>query len=121
MTDIPMPPRVAVLPVNKAGYPVPWFVDRDADVNGQPDFRYADPRKLDRAIAYSLCWVCGQRRGVHASFVIGPMCSVNRVSAEPPCHLDCAIYSARACPFVANRKMVRRDRQMPLGKLDPPG
>jgi hypothetical protein len=36
------------------------------------------------------------------------MCAINRVSSEPPCHYECAQYSARACPFLANPQMIRR-------------
>lgn len=119
--DIPMPATIKALPVNRAGYPIPWFVDRDADVDGQPDFRVASRSKLRDAVRFHVCWVCGVRRGVHASFVVGPMCAVNRTSAEPPCHRDCAIYSARACPFLATPTMTRRERHLPEHRVDPPG
>jgi hypothetical protein len=72
-----------------------------------------DSRKLRDAIRFETCWICGEHRGRNAAFVIGPMCAVNRVSAEPPSHLDCAVYSARRCPFLANPNMQRRDRGKP--------
>jgi hypothetical protein len=39
-------------------------------------------------------------------FVIGPMCAINRNTAEPPCHFDCAEFAVKACPFMRfpNRK-----------------
>jgi hypothetical protein len=50
------------------------------------------------------------------------MCAVNRVSAEPPSHLDCAIYAAQACPFLANPNMVRRERGLvEMGRVEPAG
>jgi hypothetical protein len=109
---VPMPARIARLPRNKVGYPIPWFVAAQPD--GTFDFRVADPRKQILAGRERLCWVCGQQLGVYVSFPIGPMCAVNRISGEPPAHRECAEYSARACPFLAIPGMRRRDR----GDLD---
>jgi hypothetical protein len=55
------------------------------------------------------------------AFVIGPMCSINRVSSEPPSHRDCAIYSAEHCPFLTIPKMHRRENALPEGNMDPAG
>lgn len=68
-----------------------------------------DPTKFVRAIKEKLCWVCGQRLGVHYSFVAGPMCGINRTSSEPPSHHECAVWSAVNCPFLSNPRMVRRE------------
>lgn len=111
---VAMPDRIARLPRDKHGRPIPCFVH--VDDAGVPDFRVIGAGKMAAAHRFDLCWVCGQRCGRHAAFVIGPMCGVNRVSAEPPSHLDCAVYSARACPFLATPSMRRRDRD--LGPLD---
>lgn len=101
----PPPPRIARLPVHR-GYPVPWFV---AWIDGVPEFRAMDAKKLRRAVVDRLCWVCGEPLGSFKTFVIGPMCGINRVSAEPPSHLDCARYAARNCPFLKNPRMSRRE------------
>ena len=37
------------------------------------------------------------------------MCGVNRTTTEPPCHLDCALYSVKNCPFLSRPHMVRRE------------
>ena len=100
-----LPPRLRSLPLAR-GYPVPWFV---AWIDGVPDFRISDRQKYARAIRERRCWVCGDRLGVHLAFVIGPMCGINRTTTEPPCHLDCADWSARACPFLARPHARRRD------------
>jgi len=115
-----LPRRMALLPQDKAGHPVPWFV---AWIDGKPDFRVIGPGKLAEAVRCSLCWVCGHgfTGGEDRAFVIGPMCAVNRVSAEPPCHVDCAIWSARNCPFLATPNMVRRERHIPEGTENPAG
>lgn len=109
---IPMPETIGKLPIGPNGFPVPWFV---AWVDGRPEFRCADPKKLKTAIRHRRCWVCGGPIDGWLAFVIGPMCSVNRVSAEPHCHRECAVFSARACPFLSKPHMVRRENDLPEG------
>lgn len=114
----PMPPRIARLPRNKAGFPVPDFV---AWIDGVPDFRVLGPGKLRDAVRFRTCWLCGEPLGANAAFVIGPMCAINRVSAEPPSHRDCADYAARACPFLTTPGMRRRDAGLPDDAREPDG
>ncbi|MEI5520722.1 hypothetical protein WB388_08915 [Streptomyces brasiliscabiei] len=107
------PPRIARLPRDKHGRPIPWFVDY---VDGEPDFRIADTRKRRGATMFRCCWLCGHAlrndvlgpAATQYAYVIGPMCAVNRVSSEPPAHRDCAIYAATACPFLTTPGMRRR-------------
>lgn len=113
-----MPERIAALPMSERGYPVPFFV---AWLDGKPEFRIADARKKHECIRDKLCWVCGQRTGKFKCFPIGPMCVVNRNTAEPPCHLDCAEWSVQACPFMLNPNMVRRENNLPEDIVDPAG
>lgn len=108
--DVPKPPRIATLATNPAGYPIPWFV---ADGTPDPDFRVIAPERVVRAIRETRCWVCGQQLGAWKAFVIGPMCAVNRITAEPPSHLSCAEYSVQACPFLANPAKRRRTGGLP--------
>jgi hypothetical protein len=114
------PGRIARLPVNKAGYPVPWFV---AFIDGAPDFRVIRAGGIQAALRGRLCWVCGVpfARQEDRAFVIGPMCAVNRVSAEPPSHRECAAWSATHCPFLSVPRMVRRERHKPEGAANPAG
>lgn len=107
----PLPPHMRGLPVNAKGYPVPWFVGPGID--GEPDFRVVDAGKIGRAINQRLCWLCGRPIGKTASFTVGPMCVINRISAEPPSHRACASFAAKACPFLAHPKAVRREANMP--------
>jgi hypothetical protein len=109
---------MAKLPVDKHGRPVPWFV---AWIDGKPDFRVIGPGKVADAINFERCWLCGQHRGRYSTFVIGPMCAVNRISAEPPSHGDCAVYAAQACPFLTTPNMRRRDSGKPEGTSEPAG
>jgi hypothetical protein len=104
--DVPLPRRMMGLPRDDRGWIVPWFVDwRD----GQPVFPAFDPAKFRRAVNRNdrRCWVCGEKLGRTLVFVVGPMCVINRVTSEPPCHRDCADYSMQVCPFLANPRMGR--------------
>jgi hypothetical protein len=98
ITDAPV--RIKLLPRDDRGYPVPWFV---ATIDGTPDFSVMDGRRIVEAVKRQRCWVCGgPLLDSRVAFTIGPMCAVNRNTAEPPEHLDCAIYSATHCPFLTN-------------------
>jgi hypothetical protein len=99
------PPRMLDLPVDKRGYPVPYFVDW---IKGEPEFRAMDRRKLAHCIKHQCCWVCGKPLFRERVFTVGPMCAINRISAEPPSHRECAEYSAKNCPFLVKPQMVRR-------------
>jgi hypothetical protein len=101
----PLPSRMKNLPVDERGYVVPWFVDW---IDGKPEFRAMDPNKWIQAVKFKKCWVCGERLGRWMTFVAGPMCGINRTSSEPPCHLECAEWSARNCPFLNNPDSIRR-------------
>lgn len=115
----PLPPRFAALPIDPVrGYPVPWFV---AWVDGKPDFRIIDDRKRYTAVAEARCWLCGERMGAYKTFVIGPMCAINRISSEPPSHLDCADFAARACPFLVRPHAQRREGNLPEDHQEAPG
>ncbi len=114
----PVPPRMEYLPHDHRGFPVPWFV---AWIDGVPDFRVIGPGRVQKAIRENRCWLCGHPRGVHSTFVIGPMCAVNRVSSEPPCHLECAEFAAKACPFLANPRMRRNEKDLPEETSEPAG
>lgn len=103
-----MPRTMQKLPLAR-GYPVPWFVDW---IDGKPEFRAMDPDKYLRAVRESLCWVCGERLQSSKCFVAGPMCGINRTSAEPPSHPQCGRWSAQNCPFLSTPAMGRREDQV---------
>lgn len=108
------PPRIAALRRNSVGYPIPFFVADQASAN--PDFRIAGRPQMRAAVVAERCWVCGQRRsGADDTFSVGPMCAVNRVSAEPPSHYECAEYSIKVCPFLQRPGMRRREQGIKQG------
>ena len=114
----PLPERMRALPLSDKGYPVPYFA---SVINGQPNFTLADPHKWTRCIEQDRCWICGQPLGVFKVFVIGPMAAMNRISGEPPSHLDCAEYAAAACPFLLYPKAKRRELADDIPQEPPPG
>jgi hypothetical protein len=113
-----IPPRMKKLEISDEGYPVPWFVSWP---NGKPDFRAVDTEKLVIAVRHKKCFLCGENLGSYMTFVIGPMCAVNRTSAEPPVHHSCGLYSVKACPFLTQPKMRRNEKDMPIDKINPAG
>lgn len=114
-----LPPRIATLPKDHRGFPVPWFVQwmeggRPCAVGtGEPDFRVIDTEKFRIAMRSPRCWICGQPMGVHRVFAIGPMCSINRIISEPPSHRECSEFAVKACPFLANPRMRRNEKNLP--------
>lgn len=113
----PLPQKMHRLPIDKRGFPVPFFV---AIVNGEPDHRIVEPRAMMHCIEQGLCWICGGQLSVYKSFVIGPMCAINRINSEPPSHRDCARYAVEACPFMARPHAKRREAGMPDQSLSQP-
>jgi hypothetical protein len=116
VTDVP--PNIDRLDRDHRGYPIPAFVAR---IDGAPDFRVIETEYFRQALQRSLCWICGQRRSAKATFVIGPMCAINRVSAEPPSHHACAVYAAQQCPFLNDPARRRGPAHMPDGTTKPGG
>jgi hypothetical protein len=111
--DIPLPRRMARRPVNDKGFPVPYFV---AKVNGEWDFRAFSGEAISACVLKRLCWLCGEPLGRYLAFVIGPMCAINRISSEPPSHLECAQYAVMACPFLTKPRMRRNEVDLPVGQ-----
>lgn len=113
-----LPARIAKLPVDKRGFPVPRFV---ALIDGEPDHRVVEPAYMPMASRFGLCWICGEPLGAFKTFLVGPMCTVNRVSSEPPQHRECAQFAAKACPFLTKPHMKRREAGLPADLVDPAG
>lgn len=112
-----LPERMQRLPIDERGFPVPYFVPW---IDGKPEFRGFDGEKMVICVRHRRCWLCGEPLGKFMVFVIGPMCAVNRVSAEPPSHRECALYAVQACPFLTQPKMRRNEKDMPE-HLEPAG
>lgn len=116
----PLPKRMRHLPIDDRGYPVPHFV---AWMDGKPDHRVMDGKKLRPAIERRLCWMCGLplSRNDVPTFCIGPMCCITRTIAEPPSHIECLRWAVRACPFLTRPRAKRRDANLPDEAQPPAG
>lgn len=112
-----IPPAMARRPRDSRGFPIPWFIQQSP-----LDFRVIRPLGTGQAHKQRICWLCGEPRyEKRLAFAVGPMCTVNRVSSEPPSHPECARFAAIACPFLSNPRMRRNDKDMPDNAADPPG
>jgi hypothetical protein len=109
----PLPGRFLKLPLDHRGYPVPKFVWKKPD--GGFDFRVVEPGWPEKCVRSRLCWLCGERLGKFMCFVIGPMCAINRNTAEPPCHRECAEFAVQACPFMRYPNRKRDGDDLPEG------
>lgn len=95
-------------PVDHRGFYVPWFVTAKTD-DGLWDFVRIDPRRIREAYDREICFISGEPLGRYRSFVIGPMCCINRITAEPPSKREIAEWSTRVCPFISNPMAKRPD------------
>jgi hypothetical protein len=116
--SVPIPVRMSKLPRDHRGFIVPKFV---AFIDGKPDFRVIDTPFFVAAVKHDLCWLCGEKLGRYKAYVIGPMCAVNRTTSEPACHRECATYALQVCPFLAQPKMRRNEKNMPENYIEPAG
>lgn len=116
---IDLPDRMAKLPRDPRGYPIPQFVF--INIDGVADFRVIRPGWVAHCVNQSRCWLCGERLGAYQVFVIGPMSGINRVSSEPPSHRDCALFAAKNCPFLTRPLAKRNERDLPEDHVAAPG
>jgi hypothetical protein len=105
------------LKIDPRGFPVPWFTPWDRE-KGEWNFQAIDPRRIRLAVERDTCWICGQKLFANKAFVIGPMCAINRITQEPPSHVECATFAAQACPFLSRPRM-RRAPITPEGRNVP--
>ena len=100
--DIPMPKRMRRLPLTEQGFPTLFFAPVK---NGQAIIRSVDVEKFRRCIEQRLCWLCGEPLDRLMTFVVSVTNAYTKVTLEPPCHHECAVYAMRACPFITNPNM----------------
>lgn len=111
--DLPIPPELSHLPVDKRGYPVPYFVTK---VKGEWEFRFIDINHIKKIIREELCHICGKPlKGSDVYFISGPRGFQNRASSDAGMHEVCARFSLEACPHLYYQKAERR-RNDELGK-----
>lgn len=101
MKGVPIPARMAHLPKDRRGYPIPTMVL--VDDGGRPHFQINDEHVRQRLIKQDRCAICGQKLFRGRWFVGGPMsCFSERGSyIDPPLHAECAAYALAVCPYLA--------------------
>ena len=107
--DLPwLPKHMQHLPVDHRGFPIPWFVETLADSGTRlPHRRLQETSGRGQAEA-----VLGVRRAPRAVHGVCPRPDVcgDAHHLRPPCHLDCAIFAATACPFLIRPRMKRNTK-----------
>ena len=114
-----MPPRIARLPRDSRGYPIPWNVLRASD--GTPFFTINDDTKASKAIRLGLCPICGGELGRWRWFVGGPRSAFDPHGwyLDLPGHRECMEYALQACPYLATPKYLGRVDVIHPEKLPP--
>lgn len=106
-----MPERIARLPRDKRGFPIPWNVLQD---NGVPFFTVNDSEKHNLALRSRLCPICGDCLGRWKWFAGGPLSAFHEAGGyfDLPGHADCMRYALSTCPYLALPQY--------LGRIDVP-
>jgi hypothetical protein len=113
------PDRIARLPHDSRGLPIPWNVLRGPD--GTPFFTVNDDRRAWRALREHLCPLCGERLGRWLWWVGGPLSAFdpNGWYLDLPGHHDCITFALAACPYLAAPKYIGRIDVANPSKLPP--
>ncbi|MGW1106087.1 hypothetical protein [Streptomyces sp. NPDC002540] len=104
MVDLPpMPGRVAGLPRDERGYPVP---SENAWVRGKPQLALQDFRRSGTLWAGARCAICGLALGndvpyrLFADDEVHPTLKAGACTRfDGPGHRECMLFSGAACPF----------------------
>lgn len=115
----PIPPRMAALPRDHRGYPIPVIVYRDS--HGRAQFTINDTPKRQRLIAADACPICGQRLQRGRWFVGGPGSAFDPdgVYLDTGMHDKCAHYALMVCPYLAAPRYEKRIDDALVPKDDP--
>jgi len=100
--DVPIPARMANLPKDRRGYPIPVIVARDRA--GEPLFTVNDSRATARQRAAGTCGICGGEIPLgEFIFIGGPVSAFHPHGAyiDGPTHAECATYALMVCPYLA--------------------
>ena len=123
MSTVIEPDRIAKLPKDKRGYPIPWNVTRDAD--GEPLFTVNNDHKHWQALREALCPICGETLEATAVWIGGPQSAFHPKGTyfDLPAHCECAHYALQVCPYLAarhwteGRVTVPKNAKLPEGTI----
>jgi hypothetical protein len=96
-----IPARMAHLPRDHRGYPIPAMVL--IDDGGRPHFQINDERKRQKCIEEDRCAICGTKLFRGRWFVGGPLSAFSERGSyiDPPLHQECAEFALAVCPYLA--------------------
>jgi hypothetical protein len=115
---VTVPARIARLPRDPRGYPIPWNVLRtESDVF----FTVNDDRRSWQALREDLCPICGEKLDSLIWFVGGPRSAFHPDGwyLDLPGHQECIEYALQTCPYLAAPKYLGRVDVVHPGKLPP--
>ena len=98
---IPMPERIARLPRERRGFPVPYIAEQHQD--GSPNLGMVDSAMSAHCHELRLCSICGEKLApAERTFITGPSCVFGSDYGcdDPPMHEECAHYALRVCPHL---------------------
>jgi hypothetical protein len=98
-----VPQRMRHLRRDHRGYPWPFLMMNDSIVT-------MDCRKQERCVREKLCMICGRKLDNKKWFIGGHRTAINRLVVDPAMHEECARYSMKVCPFLANQDMKYRKK-----------
>lgn len=109
---VSIPHRMALLPRDRRGYPIPWIVQRD--LTGRAFFTMNDAERVVVSGKRKVCGICGQKLGRDIWLVGGPGSALHKHGAylDPPMHKACAVYALKVCPYLASRYTGRIDQAL---------
>ena len=96
----PIPLSLQHLPT-AGGLVVPWITPRTAD--GRYLFGTVDRDRMERALRYRWCGICGQQLEDRAVLMMRLSDLPRQCTSEPALHPWCAAYTSKACPMIAGR------------------
>lgn len=97
--EVPIPPRMRNLPLDKRGYPIPYTVL----VEGGDVFFTINREDLRmKCLREDRCPICGTKLFRGRWFVGGPGSGLlpNGSYRDPPMHDECAHYALKVCPWL---------------------
>lgn len=99
--NIEMPERVKKLSRDPRGFPIPYVIL--VDENGA-HFKINDESKVQKALKYKLCAICGYGMKSGDMWLAGgPLSAFHPDGAfnDTPMHYECGKYALQVCPFLA--------------------
>jgi hypothetical protein len=109
IAQTPIPARMAHLPKDPRGYPIPFIVALTSD--GAAHFTIYDEIKVQHALSKRLCGICGKLMHKRKMWMVGGPGSAfaeRGAYIDGPVHYECGQYALAVCPYLAMPNYARR-------------